>query len=65
MADEVQDFDDMRPDPVTKDEFLAANPFGTIYTDKDGDLRLLTQEEYDEWVEGSRGIWDDAALTES
>ena len=65
MTDEVQDRDDMRPDPVTKDEFLAANPFGTIYTDKDGDLRLLTQEEYDEWVEGSRGIWDDAAPTES
>lgn len=60
MADEVRNRTEERPDPVTKDEFLAANPFGTIYTDKDGDLRLLTQEEYDEWVEGSRGIWDDA-----
>lgn len=60
MADEVSQDGLLLPDPVTKEEFLAANPFGTIYTDKDGDLRLLTQEEYDEWVEGSRGIWDDA-----
>lgn len=61
MADEASQEGWQLPDPVTKEEFLAANPFGTIYTDQDGPLRLLTQEEYAEWVERSRGIWDGSA----
>lgn len=49
-----------KPEPVTKEQFLADNPFGEILTDKDGELRPLTQEEYDQWVEDSRGIWGDS-----
>lgn len=60
MSNEEVERGGWQPTPVTKEEFLAANPFGTIHTDRDGELRLLTQEEYDEWVENSRGIWDDA-----
>lgn len=49
-----------KPEPVTKAQFLSDNPFGQIFTDQDGpELRALTQEEYDEFVENSRGIWDD------
>lgn len=49
-----------KPEPVTKEQFLSDNPFGQIFTDQDGpELRALTQKEYDEFVENSRGIWDD------
>lgn len=51
--------DRFKPEPVSKEQFLSDNPFGEVYTDQDGPRRPLTQEEYDEWVEGSRGIWDD------
>jgi hypothetical protein len=45
--------------PMTKEEFMEQNPFGVIQTDNDGTPRPLTQEEYDEFVENSRGIWED------
>ena len=46
--------------PITKEEFIQQNPFGTISKQNDdGSTTLLTQQEYDDWVEFSRGIWDD------
>ena len=46
--------------PITKEEFIQQNPFGTISKqNNDGSTTLLTQQEYDDWVEFSRGIWDD------
>jgi hypothetical protein len=45
---------------MTKEEFIAANPFGTVKIQKQTEEpRDMTQEEYDEWVENSRGIWDE------
>ena len=50
--------------PITKEEFIQQNPFGTISKQNDdGSTTLLTQQEYDDWVEFSRGIWDDATNT--
>lgn len=50
--------------PITKEEFIQQNPFGTISKQNDdGSTTLLTQQEYDDWVEFSRGIWDDANNT--
>jgi len=50
--------------PITKEEFIQQNPFGTISKqNNDGSTTLLTQQEYDDWVEFSRGIWDDATDT--
>ena len=50
--------------PITKEEFIQQNPFGTISKqNNDGSTTLLTQQEYDDWVEFSRGIWDDATNT--
>ena len=50
--------------PITKEEFIQQNPFGTISKqNNDGSTTLLTQQEYDDWVEFSRGIWDDANNT--
>jgi hypothetical protein len=50
--------------PITKEQFIEQNPFGTISKQNpDGSTTLLIQEEYDDWVEFSRGIWDDAAPT--
>lgn len=47
--------------PITKEVFIGQNPFGTISKlNADGATILLTQEEYDEWVEFTRGVWDDA-----
>jgi hypothetical protein len=49
---------------ITKEEFIQQNPFGTISKQNtDGSTTLLTQEEYDEFVENSRGIWDDKVTT--
>lgn len=51
--------------PITKEEFIQQNPFGTISKQNDdGSTTLLTQQEYDDWVEFSRGIWDDTSVTE-
>jgi hypothetical protein len=48
--------------PITKEEFIQQNPFGTISKQNDdGSITLLTQQEYDDWVEFSRGIWDDTS----
>jgi hypothetical protein len=56
----MENIDYFRAEPVTKEQFLLDNPFGKIFTDQDGpELRALTQEEYDEFVENSRGIWDE------
>ena len=50
--------------PITKEEFIQQNTFGTISKQNDdGSTTLLTQQEYDDWVEFSRGIWDDATNT--
>lgn len=50
---------------ITKEEFIQQNPFGTIFKqNNDGSTTLLTQQEYDDWVEFSRGIWDDATSAE-
>ena len=50
--------------PITKEEFIKQNPFGTISKQNDdGSTTLLTQQEYDDWVEFSRGIWDDTTNT--
>ena len=50
--------------PITKEQFIEQNQFGTISKQNaDGSTTLLTQEEYDNWVEFSRGIWDDATPT--
>ena len=50
--------------PITKEEFIQQNPFRTISKQNDdGSTTLLTQQEYDDWVEFSRGIWDDATNT--
>ena len=47
-------------DPITKEEFIEQNPFGTISKQNDdGSTTLLDQEEYDNWVEYSKGIWED------
>jgi len=46
--------------PITKEEFIQQNPFGTISKQNDdSSTTLLTQQEYDDWVEFSRGIWDE------
>ena len=46
--------------PITKEEFIQQNPFGTMSKqNNDGSTTLLTQQEYDDWVEFSRGIWDE------
>ena len=51
--------------PITKEEFIQQNPFGTISKQNDdGSTTLLTQHEYDDWVEFSKGIWDDAPTIE-
>ena len=51
--------------PITKEEFIQQNPFGTISKqNNDGSTTLLTQQEYDDWVEFSRGIWDDTSIAE-
>lgn len=48
--------------PITKEEFIQQNPFGTISKQNDdGSTALLTQQEYDDWVEFSKGIWDDTS----
>jgi hypothetical protein len=45
---------------ITKEEFIEQNPFGTISKqNNDGSTILLTQEEYEEWVEFSKGIWEE------
>jgi hypothetical protein len=50
--------------PITKEEFIQQNPFGTISKQNDdSSTTLLTQQEYDDWVEFSRGIWDDTTNT--
>jgi hypothetical protein len=47
-------------EPITKEEFIEQNPFGTISKQNDdGSTTLLTQEEYDNWVEYSKGIWEE------
>lgn len=47
---------------MTKEEFIQQNEFGTISKQNpDGSITLLTQKEYDEWVEFSKGIWKDEA----
>lgn len=44
---------------ITKQQFIEQNPFGTISKQNpDETITLLTQEEYDEWVESSKGIWE-------
>jgi hypothetical protein len=51
--------------PITKEEFIQQNPFGTISKQNDdGSTTLLTQHEYDDWVEFSKGIWDDTSAIE-
>jgi hypothetical protein len=53
----------MTHEPITKKEFIEQNPFGTISKQNfDGSMTLLTQEEYIEWIEFSRGIWDDESI---
>jgi hypothetical protein len=45
---------------ITKEEFIQQNKFGTISKQNgDGSTTILTQEEYDEFVENSYGIWSD------
>ena len=42
--------------PITKEEFIEQNPFGTISKQNpDGTTTLLTQEEYDAWVQSRKG----------
>ena len=44
--------------PMTRDEFIAQNPFGVICKMlEDGSRVPLNEEEYEEWVQGSKGIW--------
>lgn len=51
--------------PITKEQFIKENPFGTISKQNpDGTTTLLTQEEYDAWVEFSRGIWEEITTEE-
>jgi hypothetical protein len=51
--------------PITKEEFIQQNPFGTISKQNDdGSTTLLTQQEYDDWVEFSRGVWDEVPIVE-
>ena len=50
----------MERTPMTKEEFIAANPFGSIKLQiATEEPRDMTREEYDAWVENSRGIWED------
>jgi hypothetical protein len=49
---------------ITKEEFINQNPFGTISKQNpDGSTTLLSQQEYDSWVEFSRGIWGQNAVS--
>jgi hypothetical protein len=44
--------------PMTRDEFIAANPFGSIKLQiATEEPRDMTLEEYDTFVENSKGIW--------
>jgi hypothetical protein len=58
MSDTPDMFGD-RP-KMTREEFIEANPFGTIKIQvATEEPRDMTPEEYEDWVESSRGIWDD------
>lgn len=48
--------------PITKEEFLEQNPFGSVFKiNTDGTKIALTEEEYADWVEFSQGVWEDGA----
>jgi len=48
-----------RPEPITREEFIAANPFGSIKLQVGTEEpRDMTEAEYEEFVENSRGIWE-------
>lgn len=52
--------DRFKPDPMTREEFVEANPFGSIKIQiGTEEPRDMTEAEYEEFVENSRGIWDD------
>lgn len=43
---------------MTRDEFIAANPFGTVKIQVGvEEPRDMTPEEYEQWVDQSKGIW--------
>lgn len=49
-----------------RDEFIALNPFGTIFKlDNTGNKVLLTEQEYEDWVDFSTGVWTEIDYTES
>ena len=44
---------------MTREEFIEANPFGTIKIQiATEEPRDMTLEEYEDWVEQSKGIWE-------
>lgn len=51
---------------LSRDEFIALNPFGTIFKlDNTGNKVLLTEQEYEDWVDFSTGVWTEIDYTES
>jgi hypothetical protein len=58
MTDTPDMFDEVAK--MTREEFIEANPFGTVKMQTGTEEpREMTPEEYEDWVENSRGIWDD------